>query len=519
MTAPVGPHPAVRGSGAHRVPEGMNAARGIVRSAPPIKPPTWKWYIPLYFWTGGIAAGTWTVVTLEDVVGERDAKVVRAGRYLAFGGVLVGTTLLIIDLGRPERFLNMLRIVRGRSTMSLGSWGLAAFGFCTGVAALVQALHDGLLERRSAAVAGSMRELGRAVHVVGLPLALFVGSYTGTLLATTSVPSWASRVRVLGPLFAASSIASGAAALAQLVDHDGPGGDRVHRRLSRVESVGLMAELGLALTSRRVATRLPSARAGAVGRAGEPRAPRAGNAARWLSIAHMITVGAGMVLPLLLAVAGTGARTRGRGWGRARARRGALRRLGVGKEMAGLGRRAGPGLALAGSLALRYLITWEGVRSAVVSEDTWAVTRGRVARGGARGAGEWAGSGAGGEAAADEGSAVPDERGEEPAVQHAGRRTPRVPTRSPGARGPRRVERAEVVGRITVVQEDRVRVVDDEGRGYLFTVATRRPSLADLERWRDGALRVRVRYSGTPDLGARVERIRPLDHPEADRVG
>jgi formate-dependent nitrite reductase membrane component NrfD len=516
MTAPGGPHPAMRGSGAQRVPEGMNAARGIVRSAPPIKPPTWKWYIPLYFWTGGIAAGAWTVATLEDLVGERDARVVRTGRYLAFGGVMAGTALLIIDLGRPERFLNMLRIVRGRSTMSLGSWGLAAFGFCTGVGALVQALHDGVLERRSAAVAGAVRELGRAVHVVGLPLALFVGSYTGTLLATTSVPSWASRVRVLGPLFAASSIASGAAAVGQLVGHDGPGGDRVYRRLSRVESVGLMAELGLALTSRRVAARLPSARAGVARRVGEPRA---GNAARWLSIAHLITVGAGMVLPLLLAVAGTGARTRGRGWRRARVRRGPLRRLGVGKEMADRGSRAGPALALAGSLALRYLITWEGVRSAVVSEDTWAVTRGRVARGGAGGAGEWAGSGAGGEAGADEGSAVPDESGGEPAVQPAGRRTPLVPTRSPGARGPRRVERGEVVGRITVVQEDRVRLVDDEGRGYLFTVATRRPSLADLERWRDGALRVRVRYSGTPDLGARVERIRPLDHPEADRVG
>jgi hypothetical protein len=64
-----------------------------------------------------------------------------------------------------------------------------------------------------------------------------------------------------------------------------------------------------------------------------------------------------------------------------------------------------------------------------------------------------------------------------------------------------------VEGQITIVQEDRIRVVDDAGRGYLFTLGKRRASLRELERWRDSGRRVRVRYSGVPDAGARVERI------------
>ncbi len=71
-----------------------------------------------------------------------------------------------------------------------------------------------------------------------------------------------------------------------------------------------------------------------------------------------------------------------------------------------------------------------------------------------------------------------------------------------GERGMDGEGEAVVSGRITIVQEDRIRVVDEVGRGYLFTVGKRRASTAQLERWRDGAVRLRVRYRGVPDAGA-----------------
>ncbi len=123
--------------------------RADYHGVPPVKPA--PFVVPLispYFWVGGIAGGSWLAATAEQLAGGRDPDVIRAGRYLALGSVLAGSALLIVDLGRPERFLNMLRIVRGRSPMSLGSWALAAFGAWAGMGALVQAADDGLLGDR-----------------------------------------------------------------------------------------------------------------------------------------------------------------------------------------------------------------------------------------------------------------------------------------------------------------------------------------------------------------------------------
>lgn len=309
--------------------------------APPIKPATWEWYIPIYFWLGGIAGGGWLVATAEDLTGERNRPVIRAGRYLALGGVLAGTGLLIADLGRPDRFLNMLRIVRLRSTMSLGSWGLTMFGACAGLGALLQAGEDGLLGRRSRLVRLSRGRLARALHLIGLPPALFVAGYTGVLLASTSTPSWALRTRLLGPLFLASAASSGLAAVSLALELGGRRRPRIARRLARAESIGLAAELALAAASRGVAGRLPSARV-------EPAADRG---------ARALTAGAGIAAPLALAAAHAGGRRR---------------RVSRRKHL------AASGLALAGSLALRYLVVREGRRSARYNADTWRLTEMRA---------------------------------------------------------------------------------------------------------------------------------------------
>jgi formate-dependent nitrite reductase membrane component NrfD len=432
----------------------------------PIKDATWKWYVPIYFWLGGIASGSWIATTAEDLTGENDRDVVRAGRYLALGTVLGGTALLVLDLGRRDRFLNMLRIVRPRSAMSLGSWGLTEFGMITGLAATLQLLEDGALGAHPALQRLSEGWPGRVLHLTGLPSALFVGGYTGVLLASTSTPAWAARARVLGPLFLASGMASGLAALGAIVDATSGSRPDVHRRLARAEVVALVAELALALVSHARIQRLPSVE----------REPA------WQRALRRVAIGAGIGVPLVARTAAALTRHEPQ---RHRVRQRTARRIRMllGTDDHSLFDRparsdlAYTALTLAGSLALRYLVTHEGRRSARTPDDTWLFT---ATRGRAR--------------------TVTLDRGEQLATERRLR-----PARLRG-----RLIRGQVEGVITIVQEDRIRVVTAPGRGYLFTVAKRRASPAELERWRDTRTPIAVRYAGVPDSGAIAEDVRPI---------
>jgi hypothetical protein len=69
---------------------------------------------------------------------------------------------------------------------------------------------------------------------------------------------------------------------------------------------------------------------------------------------------------------------------------------------------------------------------------------------------------------------------------------------------------SEVIGRITIAQEDRIRVMDRDGRGYLFVVRKGGATLPELERWRDGGSLVLVSYQGIPDAGAVATSVKPL---------
>ena len=138
----------------------------------------------------------------------------------------VSPALLISDLGRPERFLNMLRMFKITSPMSVGSWVLAASGATTSAATLHAATGRlPFLGRVSGALAG----------LLGLPLA----TYTGALIAQTSVPVWHEARRELPALFGAgAAVSAGAAAVALApVEEAEPA-----RRLALI---GAAAELGL----------------------------------------------------------------------------------------------------------------------------------------------------------------------------------------------------------------------------------------------------------------------------------
>jgi formate-dependent nitrite reductase membrane component NrfD len=212
---------------------------------PVIHGPHWHWPIVFYFVLGGLAGGSAVLAAIARLVGGHWARpVVRAGRYLAFLAVLPGPLLLIVDLGRPERFHHMLRVVKLRSPMSLGVWGLIGFSLTAFANALRQASDDGLLGRTNR-LARLLRWLpDRGLAAASALPAFFLAGYTGVLLGATAVPLWARNALLLGPLFLCSALSSAAAALSLLLGHQGK---TAHARqaLERVERVALTGELVL----------------------------------------------------------------------------------------------------------------------------------------------------------------------------------------------------------------------------------------------------------------------------------
>jgi formate-dependent nitrite reductase membrane component NrfD len=214
-----------------RTGEGPDVVQG-----PVINAPVWTWEVPLYFWFGGVAAGSSFVALACDLAGDEDSA--RTARKVALAALMPSPPLLIMDLGRPERFYNMLRIFKPRSPMSLGAWALSAFG---GLASA--AVGADLLGREREA-----KLLGAANAVVGG----YLGSYTGVLLASTAVPVWGRSRLFLGPIFVSTAAATGAAATRLALVATGlPVGHPTRRALGTVETVAMSAELILSVINER----------------------------------------------------------------------------------------------------------------------------------------------------------------------------------------------------------------------------------------------------------------------------
>jgi formate-dependent nitrite reductase membrane component NrfD len=199
-----------------------------ILQGPMMKAPVWTWEVPLYFWFGGMAAGASFVGLACDIAG--DERSARVARKVALAALVPSPPLLILDLGRPERFYNMLRIFKPRSPMSMGSWCLTVFG---GLASA--SVGADLLGRRATA-----RGLGAATAVVGG----YLGSYTGVLLASTAVPVWARSRLFLGPIFVSTGTLTGAAITRLVLTATGlPAEHPTCQALGRVESGAIAAEL------------------------------------------------------------------------------------------------------------------------------------------------------------------------------------------------------------------------------------------------------------------------------------
>ena len=166
-----------------------------------LKEPVWSREIPWYFFAGGLAGASSSLALVARLTGND--KLARRAHLAALGGAAVSPVLLIMDLGRPERFYNMLRVFKPTSPMSVGTWVLSAFGSTTGLAAA----HDLL---------GLIPRLGRFAEAASALLGLPLATYTAVLIADTSVPVWHEARRELPLVFAASSAATAGAAAAIL---------------------------------------------------------------------------------------------------------------------------------------------------------------------------------------------------------------------------------------------------------------------------------------------------------------
>jgi DMSO reductase anchor subunit len=191
---------------------------------PVLKEPTWTWEVPWYLFAGGMAGASSAFSLAARLLGNE--KVSRAALYTALGGATASPVLLIMDLGRPERFYMMLRVMKPTSPMSLGTWILTAFGITTGLSVVSDLL-------------GVFKGAGRVTHVLSAVLGPALSTYTAVLISDSSIPVWHGARRELSFVFAASSMASAGAAAAILAPVEDAGPAR------RLAVGGAVAELVL----------------------------------------------------------------------------------------------------------------------------------------------------------------------------------------------------------------------------------------------------------------------------------
>jgi len=178
---------------------------------PLLKEPPWTLEIPSYFFVGG-AAGSAAVLGFSARWFGHDHRLARDCRRLAAMGAAASAGLLIADLGRPARFLAMLRVLKLKSPMSVGAWVVAVFGASSTAAALAE-----MLSRRfkflPIQVVGDLAEAVAAL--AGLPFS----NYTGVLIGATAVPVWNENVATLPIHFGISGLNS-AVSMLELMGND-----------------------------------------------------------------------------------------------------------------------------------------------------------------------------------------------------------------------------------------------------------------------------------------------------------
>lgn len=164
---------------------------------PILKEPTWSNDIPVYFFTGGLAGGAALLSFAARLRSERALE--RTLDVTTVAAVGLSAYCLIHDLGRPKRFVNMLRVFKPTSPMSMGTYIFSAFSL-------------------NVAVGFALNILGVAPALVGVAkgtaalLGPALATYTGVLVSDTAVPAWHDARKTLPLLFASGAAVSAAGA-------------------------------------------------------------------------------------------------------------------------------------------------------------------------------------------------------------------------------------------------------------------------------------------------------------------
>jgi hypothetical protein len=232
---------------------------------PILKVSRWKEpHLPAYLFLGELSGALAMVGAVAHATGRR--SLARTARLAAAAGAYAGGAALTLELGRPERFLHMLRVAKPTSPMSMGSWILSA--------------HSGLVSAAAASdVTGRLPRLGSAAGAASALTGPLLAAYPAVLLADTAVPAWHAAYRELPVLFVGGAMtAAGAAGLAaSAVSRDRSDYEAAYRLAmigSAVESLG-----GYGLET------MP-------GLVGEPY--RTGPGGRMLTVARYLTMGGGV---------------------------------------------------------------------------------------------------------------------------------------------------------------------------------------------------------------------------------
>jgi hypothetical protein len=179
-------------------PEAITGDKGIrsYHGQPVLKEPIWSWEIPTYFFTGGMAGASAGLAFCAGVRG--DEVLARRAWTVSMAGVAASPGLLISDLGKPGRFLNMLRMVKVTSPMSIGTWILSGAGGAITLSAVNS--WTGWFPRTA-------RLARPSAALLGLPLS----TYTAALIANTAVPVWHEARRSLPFVFGSGAVLSAGA--------------------------------------------------------------------------------------------------------------------------------------------------------------------------------------------------------------------------------------------------------------------------------------------------------------------
>jgi hypothetical protein len=193
---------------------------------PLLKEPPWTWEIPLYFFVGGAAGAAAVIGAIADYTGA-DRELVRHARWIAAAGSVISPALLISDLGRPERFLSMLRVFKPQSPMSVGVWTLLGFSIAASAAAFATYLGD----RYGSSL--PVRVLENAGQAASLAFGLPFSNYTGVLIGASAIPAWNGNAGNLPIHFGASGLGAAVGTLELLG----------HRKSRALQALGLGAAI------------------------------------------------------------------------------------------------------------------------------------------------------------------------------------------------------------------------------------------------------------------------------------